>query len=72
MHDLLVGTLSIGIPSIINRTLHGRLEIQNFVSPRGHVISSISANLCRVKRPFKPYQNEHNSVKDTEKKGKKT
>ena len=52
-----------------NRTLHGCLEIQNFVSPHGHVISSISANLCRVKRSFKPYQNEHNSVKDTEKKG---
>ena len=26
---------------IINRTLHGRLEKRNFVSPCGHVISSI-------------------------------
>ena len=25
----------------------------------------MSANLCRRKRSFKPYQNEHNSVKDT-------
>ena len=31
----------------------------------------MSANLCRVKRSFKPYQNEHNSVKDTGEKGKK-
>ena len=31
----------------------------------------MSANLCRVKRSFKPYQNEHNSVKDTREKGKK-
>ena len=26
---------------------------------------------CRVKRSFKPYQNDHNSVKDTQEKGKK-
>ena len=31
----------------------------------------LSANLCRVKRSFGPYQNEHNSVKDTREKGKK-
>ena len=30
-----------------------------------------ATNLCRVKRSFKPYQNEHNSVKDTGEKGKK-
>ena len=29
------------------------------------------SGLCRVKRSFKPYQNELNSVKDTEEKGKK-
>ena len=28
-------------------------------------------NVCRVKRSFKPYKNEHNSVKDTGEKGKK-
>ena len=32
----------------------------------------MSANLCRVERSFKPYQNEHNSVKDTREKGKKS
>ena len=32
---------------------------------------TLSADLCRVKRSFKPYQNEHNSVKDTGEKGKK-
>ena len=31
----------------------------------------MSANLCRVKRSFKPYQNEHNSVKDTRERSKK-
>ena len=31
----------------------------------------VTANLCRVKRSFKPYQNEHNLVKDTGEKGKK-
>ena len=31
----------------------------------------VTANLCRVKRSFKPYQNDHNSVKDTGEKGKK-
>ena len=31
----------------------------------------MSANLCRVKRCFKPYQNQYNSVKDTGEKGKK-
>ena len=31
----------------------------------------LSASLCRVKRSFKQYQNEHNSVKDTGEKGKK-
>ena len=34
--------------------------------------ATLSANACRVKRSFKPYQNEHNSVKDTGEKGKKT
>ena len=29
-------------------------------------------NVCRVKRSFKPYKNEHNSVKDTGEKGKKS
>ena len=28
-------------------------------------------NVCRVKRSFKPYKHEHNSVKDTGEKGKK-
>ena len=32
---------------------------------------TLSAILCRVKRSFKPYQNEHNSVKDIREKGKK-
>ena len=31
----------------------------------------MSANECRVKRSFKSYQNEHNSVKDRGEKGKK-
>ena len=31
----------------------------------------MSANFCRVKRSFKPYQNEHNLVKDTGERGKK-
>ena len=34
--------------------------------------ATLSANACRVKTSFKPYQNEHNSVKDTGEKGKKT
>ena len=29
------------------------------------------SSLCKVKRSFKPYQNELNSVKDTGEKGKK-
>ena len=33
---------------------------------------NLSANLWRVKRSFKPYQNEHNSVKNTGEKGKKS
>ena len=33
--------------------------------------ATLSANFCRVKRCFKPYQNEHNSVKDTGGKGQK-
>ena len=32
----------------------------------------MSTNLCRVKRSFKPYQNEHNSVQDSGEKGKKS
>ena len=32
---------------------------------------ALSAYMCRVKRSFKPYQNEHDSDKDTGKKGKK-
>ena len=32
---------------------------------------STNYNLCRVKRSFKPYQNEHNSVKDTRERSKK-
>ena len=31
----------------------------------------MSANVCRVKRSSKQYQNEHNSLKDTGEKGKK-
>ena len=31
----------------------------------------VDANLCRVKRSYKPYQIEHNSEKDTREKGKK-
>ena len=31
----------------------------------------MSANVCGVKRSFKQYQNEHNSLKDTGEKGKK-
>ena len=37
------------------------------LSPR----SAHQSPLCRVKRSFKPYQNEHNSVKDTGENGKK-
>ena len=33
--------------------------------------TTLSATLCRVKRSFKSYQNEHNSVKDTGEKGEK-
>ena len=33
--------------------------------------TTLSANLWREKRSFKPYQNEHNSVKDSGEKGKK-
>ena len=33
--------------------------------------TTLSATLCRVKRSFKSYQNEHNLVKDTEENGKK-
>ena len=33
--------------------------------------TTLSTYLCRVKRCFKPYQNEHNSVKDTRDRGKK-
>ena len=36
-----------------------------------HARTTLSANLCRVKRSFKPYQNEHNSVKDTGERSKK-
>ena len=32
---------------------------------------TLSPNLCRAKRSFKPYQNEHNSVKEAREKGKK-
>ena len=31
--------------------------------------TTLSGNVCRVKRSFKPYQNEHNSVEDTGEKG---
>ena len=31
---------------------------------------NISSNLCRRKRSFNPYQNEHNSVKEAQEKGK--
>ena len=33
--------------------------------------TTLSTNLCRGKRSFKPYQNEHNSVKDTGERSKK-
>ena len=33
---------------------------------------TLSANLCRFKRSFKPYQSDHNSVMDTRERGKKT
>ena len=42
----------------------------DIISFNGHE-QLVTANLCRVKRSFKPYQNEHNSVKDTAEKGKK-
>ena len=35
------------------------------------VKDTFAANLCRVKRSFKQYQNEHNSVKKNGEKGKK-
>ena len=42
----------------------------DIISLNGHG-QLVAANLCKVKRSFKPYQNEHNSVKDTGEKGKK-
>ena len=41
----------------------------DIISFNGHG-QLVAANLCKVKRSFKPYQNEHNSVKDTGEKGK--
>ena len=40
----------------------------DIISFNGHG-QLVAANLCKVKRSFKPYQNEHNSVKDTGEKG---
>ena len=42
----------------------------DIISFNGHG-QLVAANLCKVKRSFKSYQNEHNSVKDTGEKGKK-
>ena len=36
-----------------------------------HARTTLSANLCRVKRSFKPYQNEHDSVQESGEKDKK-
>ena len=35
-----------------------------------HARTTLSANLCRVKRSFKPYQNVHDSVQESGEKGK--
>ena len=43
----------------------------DIISFNGHG-QLVTANLRRVKRSFKPNQNEHNSVKDTAEKAKKT
>ena len=42
----------------------------DIISFNGHG-QLVTANWCGVKRSFKPYQNEHNSVKDTRERGKK-
>ena len=39
-------------------------------STASDVRTTLSTNLCRVKRSFKPYQNEHDSVKETGEKAK--
>ena len=39
-------------------------------STASDVRTTLSTNLCRVRRSFKPYQNEHDSVKETGEKGK--
>ena len=38
---------------------------------KSHARTTLFANLCRVKRSFKPYQNEHDSVQESGEKGKK-
>ena len=43
------------------------LRVLTHLDPK---LLTLSANLCRVKRYFKPYRNEHMSVKDTREKGK--
>ena len=43
---------------------------RDIISFKGHG-QLVAANLCKVKRSFKPYQNEHNSVKDTGETSKK-
>ena len=52
--------------SLLNPCVSTACDIISF---KGHG-QLVAANLCKVKRSFKPYQNEHNSVKDTEKKAK--
>ena len=41
------------------------------MSFNSHARTTLLANLCRVKRSFKPYQNEHDLVQDSGEKGKK-
>ena len=53
--------------SLLNPCASTACDIISFNGP-GQLVA---ANLCKVKRSFKPYQNEHNSVKDTGERSKK-
>ena len=47
--------------SLLNPCASTACDIISFYGPG----QPVAANLCKVKRSFNPYQNEHNSVKDT-------
>ena len=62
--------------SLTHLPLNCHNHVRGFMSLLSLVMSSVmsrttlSPNLCRVKRFFKPYQNEYNSVKGVAEKGK--